>query len=1075
MVKVVKILQQIMLPVICLSTFLSPIPVTAQSSVSDPLPYAATYLSKCNAGDAGSDSLSSFTVIDPCTCADDTTTIQFDYGYSATSQTRYDVRLGLTALSGGQPFNVYQSCMSDLITGGANPFSDADRDGDCGDISSGVFSSTVQLTLSCDPFNTGVLPTEFVLTPVLDWAPSARQNKDGQFSGPKCNPGVGGDPSASVSFPGPAGISVGKVSTGGTGAFTIDVANLFDPNYVSSCAGPASSTIVSETLTTTVDGTAVTSAAPYTIFATSSPIVISEPAQSGWNLDGISCTIDGAAVAGSFDEASASLTLPGGTVSPGEELVCIASNSAAATGTPAFSFEKTSDDTFDSINDTVTFDFAVTNSGDVTLSNLTVTDTFFTPSLVCTIATLAPGVTDNTTCSASYVTDQDDLDVGQITNTASLAGESAQGPLTPIDSTAVVSAAPEQASLTIEKLEADGDGKFDVIGTMEGYTFSITNTGLVTLKNITIADPLTGLDCAVADLAPGASTTSCANGDPFAGTYEIKQSDVDAGSVTNVVTVDATTTQGTALSETDQVILSGPVQAPALALVKTATAGADFSAIDDEITYSYSVTNDGNITLTEPITIADDRVSVTCPSLPVGGLLPGGVLVCGSSDRVDQGDLDAGSVVNTATANVSQPVVPSALHPTGRAEVASNEEIVTVLADQDPELTIAKGIKAGTPATYDATTDVVTYEFVVTNSGNVTTTGQITVADVDIPVTVDCGPVGGIAPGASVTCEATWSPDQGDIDAGQFDNNATASMEFGGVTVPSVNTGTATAFAVQQPEMTVVKTYRDGSLGVFAKDEIATYDYLITNTGNQTIVGPVTIEDNLIAAVDCSAFTGDLAPGDTMTCEGDYVVTTTDVQLGSVTNLAKAVSVTAESAPESAIIPEDGVPAMSITKAADLVMFSLTDNVIRYTYEVMNSSTGATLPAFANPIYINDDKFVDPILCWETSTDDPDVRPGETISCFADYTVTQADFDAIRQDPDPAVAVGDLLQSFVKNTASGETQFGTTEVVSDPVAVLVPGEDNPSLLVEKVAASADDPAVVGSTVSYTITVTNDGA
>ena len=83
MVKVVKILQQIMLPVICLSTFLSPIPVTAQSSVSDPLPYAATYLSKCNAGDAGSDSLSSFTVIDPCTCADDTTTIQFDYGYSA--------------------------------------------------------------------------------------------------------------------------------------------------------------------------------------------------------------------------------------------------------------------------------------------------------------------------------------------------------------------------------------------------------------------------------------------------------------------------------------------------------------------------------------------------------------------------------------------------------------------------------------------------------------------------------------------------------------------------------------------------------------------------------------------------------------------------------------------------------------------------------------------------------------------------------------------------------------------------------------------------------------------------------
>ena len=751
------------------------------------------------------------------------------------------------------------------------------------------------------------------------------------------------------------------------------------------------------------------------------------------------------------------------------------SDTETATGpvrAPSFDFVKSTADTFDSINDPVVFTFAVTNTGNVTLTNVVVTDNFFDPALNCTIASILPGRTDDTTCTATYVTDQDDLDAGSITNTATVNANGPEGALPSKDSTAIVNAAPEQASFTVDKVETDGNGTFGAVNTQESYGFTITNTGLVTLKNVVIKDPLTGLDCPVADIAPGASAVSCDPSPLFASAYTIQQSDVDAGSLTNVVTVTASTTQGTNLSQTDQVILSGPVQAPVISMVKTATAGADFDALGDQVSYSYAVTNDGNITLTEPITIADDQVTVTCPALPAGGLAPMGVLVCTASDTVDQADLDAGEIINEATASVSQAVVPSALYPLGRADILSNTEIVTVTADQQPELTIVKRVKAQTPSTYDALDDVVTFEFVVTNTGNVTTTGQITVNDQSIPSTVACGPASGIAPDASVTCETTWTPEQSDIDIGEFTNTATASMPFGGATVPSVNAASATVRAVQQPSMSIVKTYRPDSLAAFATGEQATYDYLITNTGNQTIVGPVTVDDNLIASVDCSAFTGDLAPDAVMTCVGVYTVTVDDVRLGSATNVATAQSVTVNSDPITETIPEDGIPAMEITKAADKTTFSVDDRTITYTYTVTNASTGTPPPAFALPIFINDDKFADPIACWESTTDDPDVRPGETVSCEAVYTVTQADFDAIRPDPDGAA--GALLSSFVKNTATGQTQFGTTDVVSAPKSVLINGEVDPSLLVEKAASSVDNPALAGSTVSYTITVTNDG-
>ncbi|WP_338222129.1 DUF7507 domain-containing protein, partial [Algoriphagus sp. oki45] len=85
--------------------------------------------------------------------------------------------------------------------------------------------------------------------------------------------------------------------------------------------------------------------------------------------------------------------------------------------------------------------------------------------------------------------------------------------------------------------------------------------------------------------------------------------------------------------------------------------------------------------------------------------------------------------------------------------VTSNTDTETVDATQTRALTLDKQVVSGDP--YDAVDDVVVYNYVITNSGNVTLAGPFSVTDDKIAT---IAPVNGpLAPGASVTATGSYT------------------------------------------------------------------------------------------------------------------------------------------------------------------------------------------------------------------------------------------------------------------------------------------------------------------------------
>ncbi|RLC99839.1 MAG: hypothetical protein DRI65_16880, partial [Chloroflexota bacterium] len=337
------------------------------------------------------------------------------------------------------------------------------------------------------------------------------------------------------------------------------------------------------------------------------------------------------------------------------------------------------------------------------------------------------------------------------------------------------------------------------VGTNVYYQFTVQNDGDVPLSFVDVTDPLVSTaGCAWQDgdsnaiVAPFILPVASALVDQHYDTCVIGPVVTASGSHPNIATA-----SGTYIVTTYTDTSTAYYATTGLTLVKSA-AESYFTATGDLLHYSYLITNSGFAPLVGPVTVADDKAVVTCPPVNTVGdldnfLEPSESITCTSTYTVLAADVTAKLVTNTATATA--------------AGVTSPSDSVTVgLA----ALTLVKSITSGSP--YSAVGNTVNYSYIVTNTGNATLAGPVTIAD-DKSTDESCPNVNTVGNfdtnldvGESITCTATYDVVQADIDAGSVTNTASATAD--GITSPS---DTATANATQSPALTIVKSITSGS------------------------------------------------------------------------------------------------------------------------------------------------------------------------------------------------------------------------------------------------------------------------
>ena len=303
--------------------------------------------------------------------------------------------------------------------------------------------------------------------------------------------------------------------------------------------------------------------------------------------------------------------------------------------------------TFATPGDELEYTIVVTNTGNVSLADVHVTDdTADAGSLACdgTLpAALLPDESIN--CTAVRTVTQSDIDHGEVSNTATANGQDPNGRVVVGQDTVTVDA-DQSPSMVIDKvavvdntiiLPADRTDSGDHIG----YTITVTNVGNVTLSDVVVTDSaIEDLACEAERAAPGESVV-CHGFDT------IEQSDIDAGEVSNTAGATAMAPFGDTVEAT--VTITTPIdQQPDVTVAKSAVATSNGDGSFD-FAYTIEVSNPGNATLTD-VQIEDDLeaafgdlefsvTSLTSDSLTVNSAYNGttDINLLAGSDRLSPG------------------------------------------------------------------------------------------------------------------------------------------------------------------------------------------------------------------------------------------------------------------------------------------------------------------------------------------------------------------------------------------------------------------------------------------------------
>ncbi|OLF16316.1 DUF7507 domain-containing protein [Actinophytocola xanthii] len=746
------------------------------------------------------------------------------------------------------------------------------------------------------------------------------------------------------------------------------------------------------------------------------------------------------------------------SVGPGDTDPNTANNSGTAittTATPAPSLglvalallQDTNHDDYGTLGETVRYTVTVTNTGNVTLTNLEVRHN---GEVITCAATVLP-VRQGTTCTVpNHVITAEDVEAGQVVTTtrATATAPNGQAVQSPESVTNIPVFQPIHRLGLVKRaalVDANGNGVAD-IGEAINYSFTVNNFGNVTLTGLRVVDPsLTGVTCQQASIVPG-TPVRCTSDAP----HITDADDVAEGQVVNSAFAQAAAPGGAEVVSHPSATNTPTISAtPGLALDKIADLDDDngngLADLGEFIRWTFVVVNNGNVRLVD-VRVEDPTAGVVnCPETELEPLQP---TTCEAAQprRVTEADILAGEITNTAVAHANT-------DPGGAPVVSPPDSTTTPTAPAAPALTLDKVATLNDLNDNDLADlgETIDYSFVIVNTGNVTLT-NIEVTDPKVgPVTC---PLTILAPSSAVTCSSElYTVTQADIDAGVVRNTAVArgTPPQG----PPVETPPDSAeVPVADPGLTITK---DADLNDTDGDALADvgetidYSFVLTNTGNVPLTN-VQVNDPKAGDVTCPA--GPLAPGDSVTCTAPpYTVTDADIDAGVVRNVATGSGQPPGTGPPIVTPPvtvdvpvDEGSggggggaggdqPSLELIKRADLADQDgdgLADagEEVTYTFAVTNTGDVELID-----IIVNDPKISD-ITCPQST-----LEPGASMICTAPvYVVTEADVESGRV--------------YNVATATGTPGEGGEPVESPPSSVSIPVD-------EEDGASGGGPSTAG--------------
>lgn len=408
------------------------------------------------------------------------------------------------------------------------------------------------------------------------------------------------------------------------------------------------------------------------------------------------------------------------------------------------------------VNQSVPYRFTVTNTGNLTLTNIKVSDA------KCSTSITGPSGDSNSdnilqtsetwVFSCVHLVTQEEIDAGALlSNTVTVSSDQS-----PSDSDTLSISIDRSPAIKVVKTSTTDE--INTIGQNVPYTFAVTNVGNQTLSGVTVSDP----KCSGSISGP----TGDDNGDSklqigetwiYNCSHTVTQDEIQAGgSFSNTVTADSTE------SAADTNVLSIPVkQTPVIHVEKTSTI-SEITTAGDVIPYTFTVTNTGTVTLTG-ITVSDPKCTTEITSPEGDGnsdnkLQLGETWVFTCNHTVTPEEINAGSTLtNLVTADSIESEPDTAEH--------------TITIQQNAALTLNK---SATETVFDSVDDILHFTIDAKNTGNVTLT-NVTISDAKLG-SLSCSPANPttLGPDETMTCSGTHKITDADLNNGFYTNTASA-------------------------------------------------------------------------------------------------------------------------------------------------------------------------------------------------------------------------------------------------------------------------------------------------------------